>query len=134
MRNRAMLLPIICIVPTALICAIAHAEEGACTLDIPAIVVLPDYSLVRDLGPSAFTMRSKDGSGTVTSVETRSGPRRILFVVETGKQVPIAARKVEFEVISEILANAESQNTFALIASVSFMLRGAICVLPLQVG
>lgn len=37
MRNRAMLLPIICIVPTALICAIAHAEEGACTLDIPLL-------------------------------------------------------------------------------------------------
>jgi len=50
-------------------------------------------------------------------VETRSGPRRILFVVETGKQVPVAARKVEFEIISEILSKAASEDTFALITS-----------------
>jgi len=118
MRNRAMLLPIICIVPTALsLCVIAQAEEHGCTLEIPAIVVLPDYDLVRELGPSAFTMQGKHGSGTVASVETRCGPRRILFVVETGKQVPVAVKKVEFAVISEILANAGSEDTFALIAS-----------------
>lgn len=118
MRNRATLPPMMCVVLTALLaCAIAQAEERACTLEVPAIVVLPDYGLVRGLGPSAFTMQGKYGSGTITSVETRSGPRRILFVVETGKQVLPVARKVEFEVISEILAKAGSEDTFALLAS-----------------
>jgi hypothetical protein len=46
MRNRAMLLPIFGIGVTALsLCAIAKAEEHGCTLEIPAIVVLPDYNL-----------------------------------------------------------------------------------------
>ena len=118
MRNRAMLLPIFGIGVTALsLCAIAKAEEHGCTLEIPAIVVLPDYNLVRELGPSAFTLQGKHGSGTVTSVETRSGPRRILFVVETGKQVPAAAKKIEFDVISAILANADGEDSFALLAS-----------------
>jgi hypothetical protein len=60
-------------------------------------------------------LHSKGNSVPVTSIETRRGPRHILFVVETGKQVPADAKRVG--VISEILAKADSGDSFALITT-----------------
>ncbi len=44
-------------------------------------------------------------------------PRRCLFVVETGKQVTLTVRKVEVEILEEILKNARLEDSFALLSA-----------------
>jgi hypothetical protein len=84
---------------------------------VPVLVVLPDYSLVRDLGRESFVARDKHGAVHIDAVETHRGPRRLLFVVETGKQLSPEARKVEAEAISEILKRGSAEDRFALLTS-----------------
>ena len=99
------------------ICAAARAQESVCTIDLPTLVILPDFSLVRDLGREGFVARDKHGPVRLDAVETHRGPRRLLFVVETGKHLPPVARKVEAEAISEILKRSSAEDSFALLTS-----------------
>jgi hypothetical protein len=96
---------------------IAAAQQAPCKVDLPVIVTLPDYGLVRQLGPTAFSAQHKGRPIAIQSVETRQGPRRILFVVETGKQVPEIARATEIAVISQIIAKAPPGDSFALMTT-----------------
>jgi hypothetical protein len=84
-------------------------------VDFPALVELPDASLVQRLRTDGFVARTKEGPIQIKSVETDTGPRRILFVVESGKNVPAATRKLEAAILTEILSNANAQDSFALL-------------------
>ena len=98
-------------------CIAAAAQESACLTDVPTLVTLPDYGLVRQLGPDQFLAHDKHGSVRIEAVETRRGPLRVLFVVETGKTVSEAARRVQTEVISEMLSSGKPEDSFALLTA-----------------
>ena len=93
------------------------AQEPRCTLVIPAIVALPDATLVQGLGREGFVARGKRGSSKVDEVISDRGPRHVLFVVETGKQVPSTVREVEGEILTEILKSARPEDSFALLTA-----------------
>jgi hypothetical protein len=97
--------------------AAASAQESSCTLELSALVKLPNASLVQRLGVDGFAASSKKGPVRIESVETDHGPRRILFVVENGKDVPAPARKIEAAILSEILSNARAEDSFALLTT-----------------
>lgn len=98
-------------------CAGLFAQERPCTLEIPAIVALPDATLVQRLASDAFRVHVKSGPTKIDAVISDRGPRHILFVVETGKQVPSAVRKVEAEILTEIIKNARQEDSFALLTA-----------------
>jgi hypothetical protein len=79
-------------------------------------VVLPSGGVVNRLAAGSFVAHSKD-EPNIQSLNPDLGPRRILFVVETGKQVTPVAREVEAAVISYILTNARPQDSFALLTT-----------------
>ena len=98
-------------------CGAAAGQEQPCTVDIPTVVVMPDYGLVRKLGPEAFVAHDKHRPIRVESVETYRGSRRVLFIVDTAKSNPAEVRKIEAEVISEILESGGTENSFALLTA-----------------
>jgi hypothetical protein len=100
-----------------MICVGAWAQEPTCRVELPVLVILPDGALVQRLGPEGFVGRNMKGPVPLESVETERGARRILFVVETGKHVPEAARKIEAAVISEILSKASPEDAFGLLTT-----------------
>lgn len=99
------------------ICVGIFAQERPCTVEMPAIVALPDATLVQRLASDAFVAHLKKGPTRIDGVISDRGPRHILFVVETGKQVPPTVRKVEAEILTEILKNARQQDSFALLTA-----------------
>ncbi len=80
-------------------------------------MALPDASLVRGLAVNDFFAHGKKGPAKIVSVSTDRSPRQILFVVETGKQVPPDARKVQAEMLTEIFKNARIEDSFALLTT-----------------
>jgi hypothetical protein len=99
------------------ICAALLAQEPDCTIELPAFVTMPDDSLVKGLGANSFVANDKRGPTKIELVRSDRAPRRTLFVVETGKQVPPAARKVEAEILTEILKYARPEDSFALLTT-----------------
>jgi hypothetical protein len=84
---------------------------------LPTIVALPNAALVQRLGTDGFVARDKNGPAKIKTVISDRGPRHVLFVVETGKQVPPAVRNVEMEILAEILKDARQEDSFALLTA-----------------
>ncbi len=100
-----------------IVCATASAEGPSCVVNVPVNVVLPNNALVRGLDGHSFVARNKSAPLTVQSFSVDRGPRRIAFVLETGKSIPRAARKIGTSVISGILSNARAEDSFALLTA-----------------
>lgn len=99
------------------VCAGLFAQAPRCNVEIPAIVALPDGTLVQGLASDGFVAKGSSGPSKIDVVTSDRGPRRVLFVVETGKQVPPTVRKVEAEILEEILKNARQEDSFALLTA-----------------
>jgi hypothetical protein len=96
---------------------LATGQQTPCKVDLPVNVLLPTWALVRGLNPNAFVSSSKEGALRIDSVIADSGPRRILFVVETGKHLREITREVQVRVISDFLSTARPGDTFALLTA-----------------
>lgn len=95
----------------------APAQEAGCMVTLPVSVYLPNGALVRKLEQNQFEVKSKQGAAGTVTVSTERGPRRIVFVVETGKRPNKSARMIEAEVIRGILANAREEDSFGLVTA-----------------
>jgi hypothetical protein len=98
-------------------CETVRARQSPCGVDFPVNVILPDGALVRKLSPETFIAHGKHGPIPVESVTIDTGARRVLFVVETGKSLPAAARRIQATVLSEIMSNARPEDSFALLTA-----------------
>jgi hypothetical protein len=101
-----------------LVSAFSSAQETPCKVDIPVNVMLPDGALVRRLRGEAFVGQNKHGAVAIRLLAGDSGPRRILFVMETGKTVRPGARRIESAIISEICDKARPEDSFGLLTAV----------------
>jgi len=72
---------------------------------------------VRNLGTDAFVAEEQGRPIPIRSASAVAGPRRILFVVENGKEMPAAARQIEAVVITDILWKARPEDSFALLTA-----------------
>lgn len=95
----------------------AVSQQLPCRRAIPVNVVLPNWGLVRHLSADGFVAQNKKEPIPILSLTTDRGPRRIVFVVENGKPMPAAARRIESEVISDILSNARAEDSLALLTA-----------------
>jgi hypothetical protein len=95
----------------------AYPQIKPCQVDIPVNVVMPDFALVRNLHQDAFIAHNGNAAVTIRSVDADSTPRRIVLVVENGKNVNPAARKVEASVLGFILTNARVVDSFAFLTA-----------------
>ncbi len=61
-----------------------HRAKLACLPN----VVIPDGRLIRDLNAGQFVGQAKHEPVNIAAATQDSGPRRILLVLETGRQLP----------------------------------------------
>lgn len=80
---------------------------------IPTVETVP----VPNLTPDDFVVEADHHPVRVLSTSFDRGPHRIAFVVENGKQMREAARRIEVAVISDILAKARPEDSFALLTA-----------------
>ena len=81
-----------------LCCPVTLAKDPACQVDIPVGVVLPSGGVVNRLTAAAFVAHSKD-EPNIQSLNPDDGPRRIVFVVETGRQNRPVVREIDAAII-----------------------------------
>jgi hypothetical protein len=93
------------------------AQESSCKITVPMTVYLPNGTLVRKLEMNQFVIKSKTAAPPIDSLTVDNGPRRIVFVVETGKHVSETVRKIEANVIAKILSDMRPEDSVALITS-----------------
>lgn len=93
------------------------AQDSKCDLKIPVSVVLENGSVLRNMEGSDFAAIDGKRPVHLISASTVAGPRRIVFVVETGKSLKPVTRTVESFIISEMRGNARPIDTFALISA-----------------
>jgi hypothetical protein len=72
---------------------------------------------VNNLGSDAFVVKEHGRPVPIRAVKTVGGPRRIVFVVDTGKEVPPLALQIEAAVISDIVSKANLEDSFALLTA-----------------
>ena len=97
--------------------AIAQRDAVPCAIDIPANVIVPGGRLIRELKAEQFVAQTKHDSLKVMAANNETGPRRILLVLETGRSVPPKVRAVESSVVVDMLSEARSQDSFALLTA-----------------
>ena len=93
-------------------------QSHPCDSDLPVNIVMPDGGLVRDIHADAFVARRGTESLTIRSVDLDAGPRRIVFVIDNGKNVNAAARRVEAAVLRGIVENARTGDSFSLLTAI----------------
>lgn len=95
----------------------AAAQSQPWDVDIPLNIVTPEAALVRHMPASRFTAHHGGDSIPIRSVDTDTAPRRIVVVVENGRSVNAAARKVEASVLAAIIANARPEDSSAFLTT-----------------
>jgi len=102
-----------------LMCGVATAQRDTvpCAIDIPVNVIVPGGRLIRELKSEQFVAKTKHHPLRVLTANDESGPRRILLVLEAGHGVPAKIRAVESSVVMDMLSEARSQDSFALLTA-----------------
>lgn len=93
------------------------AQQPTCVAEVDANVVLPDGRLIRGLQREDLAAHVKRETVRINSIIRETGPRRILFMLDTGSDLPRDAKKAEAEVASYIVAQAPVEDSFALITA-----------------
>jgi hypothetical protein len=93
-------------------------QNRPCDSDVLVNIVMPDGGLVRDVQADAFIARRGTESVIILSVDLDAGPRRIVFVIDNGKNVNPAARRVEAAVLRGIVDNARTGDSFSLLTAI----------------
>jgi hypothetical protein len=100
------------------LCESTLAQQGPCPLaEVEVNVILPDGRLIRGLKSDNLVAQVKHDKLKIDSISYDTGPRRILFVLDTGRDLPRDAKRAEAEVISYVISQAPVDNSFALITA-----------------
>ncbi len=81
-------------------------------------VVMPDAALLLNIPQDAFIAHRGKDVLAIRSVDANNSPRRIVFVVENGKSVNAAARKLEASILSSVVTNGRPVDSFALLTAI----------------
>jgi hypothetical protein len=72
---------------------------------------------MRGLKPDNLVAQVKHGDLKISSVTYDTGPRRLVFIVDVGRDLSRDAKKAQAEVVSYIVSRAAADNSFGLITS-----------------
>lgn len=95
----------------------AAGQNHPCEVDVPLNIVTPDAALVRHMPQDGFVVHHGRDVLAIRSVNADSAPRRIVLVVENGRNVNPAARKVEASLLGTIVRNARAEDSFAFLTA-----------------
>ncbi|HEV3316787.1 MAG TPA: hypothetical protein VG488_07470 [Candidatus Angelobacter sp.] len=95
----------------------ALAQPGSCKVDLPVGIIGTDGSLLEGLTAQDLTVYLHKKPLTIESVGSDAGPRRVLFILDTSRRLPVEARKAETALASYILSKARPADSFALLTA-----------------
>ena len=101
----------------ALLMTAASAQQKSCRVDLPVGVVAKDGSLLNGLTAQDVTIHLRKQTVTVENVSYDTGPRRVLFLLDTSRRLPPEARKAETMLVGYILSKARPADSFALLTA-----------------
>jgi uncharacterized protein YoaH (UPF0181 family) len=97
--------------------ATGFAQQSACKADVPVSVINASGDSFRGLNADDFSAHGGRAAVPIKSATLDDGPRRVLFVVDTGKKVHSNVRKAETEMVDAIMAAARPGDSFALVVT-----------------
>jgi hypothetical protein len=107
-----------CLLAVLLNSPVARSQQSACApADVAVNAILPDGKLIRGLKADNLVAETKAGKVQIESVTRDTGPRRILFVLDVGHDLPRDARRAQAEIASYIISGADPADSFALITA-----------------
>src|SRR5438477_7994624 len=100
-----------------LFAATALAGQTNCSMELPVGVLGMDFSLLNGLSAGDVTVRVGKLARNIESVNYNTGPRRILFVLDTSPSLAADARKAQVKLVNYIVSSARKGDSFALITA-----------------
>jgi hypothetical protein len=98
----------------------AQAQSNSCSVNVPVALVDHRGNLLGGATAKDLTVQLRKQTLPIESVTYDTGPRRLLFVIDTGRHLPAEVRKMELALVKHLLNEARTGDTFAL-----FTVRGA---------
>ena len=110
---------LVCATPVMMLprTTVAQQVAGSCRRETPVNVIVPDGRLLRGLNADQFMVQAKRTDARISAISDDSGPRRILFLLETGPDVPAAVRVAASRVVADVLSQARAEDSFALLTA-----------------
>jgi hypothetical protein len=98
----------------------AQAQSNSCSVSLPVALVDHRGNLLGGATAKDLTVLLRKQVLPIESLTYDAGPRRLLFVIDTGRHLPAEVRKMELMLVKHLLNEARTGDTFAL-----FTVRGA---------
>lgn len=97
--------------------AAAQAQPQPCSFSLPVGLVDRQGNLLEGLTAKDVTVQLRKQNLAIESLTYDTGPRRVLFVVDTGRHLPGEVRKMEYALLTHLLSTARPGDTFALLTA-----------------
>lgn len=98
--------------------SLSFSQQAACkSVEVPVGVISVSGNVFRGLAAEDFIGHLQKKQVAVKALAYDDGPRRILLVVDTSKKLSADTRKAETEMIQVLLAEAQSADTFGIMAA-----------------
>lgn len=91
------------------------ADEPSCPPAIPVTAMLPDGTLLTQMGRADFDARVHGHSIAIATVDEDVAPRRVVLVLDTSRNVNAEAWKIETSLSRFLLESAPAQVSFAVV-------------------
>ena len=92
----------------------SFAQQSVSSCSIPVVVAAPAYGLVQQLSPGDFEARIDHHVVRVLSAQVDDRPRRIVILLDAGKEVSDAGWSHETTLARSLVAEARDQDRIAL--------------------
>jgi hypothetical protein len=99
----------------------AQAQSNSCSVSLPVALVDHKGNLLGGATAKDLTVQLHKQTLPIESIAYDTGPRRVLFVADTGRHLPAEVRKMEFALMTHLLNTARTGDTFGLLTT-----RGAL--------
>ena len=96
---------------------VAQAQSNSCSVSLPVGLVDRNGNLLEGLTARDITVELRKKNLPIESLTYDTGPRRVLFVVDTGRHLPGEVRKMEYALLAHLLTTARPGDTFALLTA-----------------
>jgi hypothetical protein len=107
-----------CLIFAFFTCEPTVARPNSCApAEVDVNIILPDGKLIRGLKSDSFVAQLKHKDVRIDSMSYDTGPRRIVFVLDAGSDLPADAKKAEVGVVSDLIAQIPLENSLALITT-----------------
>ena len=95
----------------------AQTQSTSCSVDLPVALVDHRGNLLGGATAKDLSVQLRKQTLPIESLTYDTGPRRILFVADTGRHLPAEVRKMEYALITHLLNTARTTDTFALLTA-----------------